>query len=376
MPTPFAEFFAGIGLVRLAFEQADPAWRCAFSNDLDPAKRALYANHFGDEPNPADIHDLSADSIPDTYLATASFPCTDLSLAGGRRGIHHGAQSSAFWGFHRILSEMGRRRPPLVLLENVLGLITSNNGQDFHDVLRAMNDLGYAVDPVVLDARWFVPQSRPRLFVVCRQTDDVNAPALLNPTRLRPQRLTQFITAHPDIRWSLADLPEPPERSQHTLTDIITDPPEDHPDWWNRERTDYLRDQMFDRHLAWVDRHIDSPTHHYATAFRRVRRLDNGVKKSMAELRTDGVAGCLRTPKGGSAKQILVRAGQGELRARLLSARECAALMGAPEYTLDCTLSQALFAFGDAVCVPAVTWLARHALSPQTTKTKAHAGAT
>lgn len=84
----------------------------------------------------------------------------------------------------------------------------------------------------------------------------------------------------------------------------------------------------------------------------------------MAELRTDGVAGCLRTPRGGSGRQILVKAGKGKFFARLVSPREAARLMGADDFKLNVPLNQALFGFGDAVCVPVIEWIAKHYLNP------------
>lgn len=375
-PTPcgpertFAEFFAGIGLVRLGLERADPRWRCVFANDLDPAKRAMYAHHFREPAegiDGADVHLLDPNRVPTVDLATASFPCTDLSVAGGRRGIRSG-QSSAFWGFHRVLEEMGARRPPLVLLENVVGFLTSAGGEDFRDAMRAMNALGYGVDPFVLDARWFVPQSRPRLFVVCAQETRMPLvdPAALAPSRLRPARVLDAIRAHAhEIEWVIRDLPEPPSRAARSLDDVIEDPSDDDRAWWSRPRVDYLLNQMFDRHRRWIDERRDDARLHHATAFRRVRRTPEGVKRSMAELRTDALAGCLRTPKGGSARQILVRTGHGRIDARLVSGRECAALMGAPDYRMDVSESQALFGFGDAVCVDAVAWIARRVLGPE-----------
>ncbi len=369
----FAEFFAGIGLMRMGLERGDPAWSCVFANDLDPAKRAIYAGQFGDDIDATDVHELTADAVPPVDLATGSFPCTDLSLAGARRGLRSG-QSSAFWGFRRILDDMGDRRPRAVLLENVVGLINSHDGADLHDLLRAMNELGYRVDPLVLDARWFTPQSRPRLFIVCLADDLAvgHRGPLVAESRLRPAKLAAFMAAHmDDVAWSRADLPEPPTASARTLADIVQDPPENHADWWSEERVEYLADQMFDRHRAWIDKHRDDSTFHYATAFRRVRTIAPGVKKSMAELRTDGLAGCLRTPKGGSGRQILVRAGGGKMRARLLSGPECASLMGADGYRLDCSLNQALFGFGDAVCVDCIAWLTRHYLTPALTGTAA-----
>ncbi len=84
----------------------------------------------------------------------------------------------------------------------------------------------------------------------------------------------------------------------------------------------------------------------------------------MAELRIDGVAGCLRTPRGGSGRQILFVAGRGKFFVRLLSPRECARLMGADKFKISVPLNQALFGFGDAVCVPVIRWITNNYLTP------------
>lgn len=154
MPLTVAEYFAGIGLMRLGLDQA--GWQTVFANDIDEKKREMYFHHFGPSPEfiLGDIHALDQASIPTTTLATASFPCNDLSLAGARKGLA-GEHSSAFWGFIRILNEMGARRPPLVLLENVTGFLTSHDGADFHEALLAINDLGYTVDAFIIDASRF-----------------------------------------------------------------------------------------------------------------------------------------------------------------------------------------------------------------------------
>jgi DNA (cytosine-5)-methyltransferase 1 len=97
----------------------------------------------------------------------------------------------------------------------------------------------------------------------------------------------------------------------------------------------------------------------YGTVFRRMRH-----GKSTAELRTDGIAGCLRTPKGGSGRQILFKAGHGKYYVRLITPREAARLMGADDYKVTVTLNQALFGFGDAVCVPVIEWIVTYYLNP------------
>ncbi len=357
----FAEFFAGIGLVRMGLEKAN--WSVAFANDIDPLKESLYSTNFKDAENHfvlGDIHNLDAATIPTVDLATASFPCTDLSLAGSRKGLS-GSQSSAFWGFTRILEEMGNRRPPLIMLENVPGFITSNKGEDFREALLELNRLGYKVDTFMIDAVNFVPQSRLRLFIIgsINTVSGVNDSQLMfYQSALRPQQLASFIYSHPEISWNIKDLPFLPSLKS-SLSDIIEPIAENSKEWWSQDRVDYLINQMSPRHLQKLAEMKESPTISYGTVFRRIRQ-----NKSMAELRTDGIAGCLRTPKGGSAKQILVRAGKGNISIRLLLPQECARLMGADEFVISGSNNQALFGFGDAVCVPVITWIAKNYLTP------------
>ncbi|MBI5115124.1 DNA mismatch endonuclease Vsr [Candidatus Poribacteria bacterium] len=359
----FAEFFAGIGLMRLALE--NQGWSITYANDIDPQKYEMYKTHFEDADRHhhlGDIHDVPSRRIPTVTLATASFPCNDLSLAGARKGLG-GKQSSAFWGFIRILEEMRKRRPPLVLLENVTGFLTSANGHDFKDALLALNNLGYDVDAFILDAGSFVPQSRQRLFVVgilnrLESSYDVCETPRFYESRVRLKMLADFIFHHPEIRWRLRDLPAPPQTTK-TLEDVLEDLPENAPEWWNTRRAEYLLNQMSPRHSAVAEDMINGARWSYGTVFRRIRK-----GKSMAELRTDGIAGCLRTPRGGSARQILFKAGKGKFFVRFLTPRECARLMGADDFRISAPLNQALFGFGDAVCVPVIEWIAKHYLNP------------
>jgi DNA (cytosine-5)-methyltransferase 1 len=358
-----AEFFSGIGLVRLALERH--GWSVEYANDMDPKKRDMYQAQFPEESSLLhleDIHDVHADDVPSVTLATASFPCNDLSLAGARSGLK-GRQSSAFWGFIRIIDEMGDRRPPLILLENVTGFLTSRRGKDFHEAMLAINRLGYSVDAFALDARVFVPQSRPRLFVVgvMKAPRTILSPSghlVVQEDELRPRRLMDFIHAHPDIEWRIRDLPVPPARRVR-LEDVLEDLPDEAAEWWSRDRMEYLVRQMSPKHREAAELMTEKSEWSYGTVFRRVRK-----GKSMAELRVDGIAGCLRTPRGGSGRQILLKAGFGKRFIRLLTPRECARLMGADEYRLTVPSNQALFGFGDAVCVPVIEWIAQYYLNP------------
>ncbi|MBS1687051.1 MAG: DNA (cytosine-5-)-methyltransferase [Bacteroidetes bacterium] len=355
-----AEFFAGIGLMRIGLEKA--GWQTIFANDIALTKQKLYRNHFSEERSHfllEDIHNLKGSDIPTVKLATASFPCTDLSLAGKRAGLK-GKHSSAFWGFVNILKDMRERKPPLILLENVAGFLTSNEGKDFNDALAALNQLGYAVDTFIIDASHFIPQSRVRLFIVGKLTNEPNFKIrhYMPESELRPKKLIDFISNHPNIHWDInGSLPLLPNHME-SLHSIIERVSPNSPLWFSKERTEYLLNQTFERHLQRVFELRDKNSYTYLTAFRRVR---NG--KSMAEIRFDGIAGCLRTPKGGSARQILLQVGKGQINVRLLTPRECAKLMGADDFKISGTSNEALFGFGDAVCVPVITWIAENYLN-------------
>ncbi len=326
MEKTFAEFFAGIGLMRIGLEQQ--GWSIRYANDIDQQKYEMYKGHFQDADSHfvlEDIHKIKGSTVPTVTLATASFPCNDLSLAGSREGLG-GKQSSAFWGFIKILDEMQNRRPPFVLLENVLGFLSSRKGKDFENALLALNQRGYSVDAFTLDASCFAPQSRVRLFVVgtCENTL-ISEPAKafqFFQSDVRPKALAEFIMMHSNIKWCLRDFPAPPGKIK-SLKDIIEDLPDTASEWWSQERAEYLLNQMSPRHRKIADEMIAGSKWSYGTVFRRIR---NG--KSMGELRTDGLAGCLRTPRGGSGRQILFKAGGGRYFVRLITPREAARLMG------------------------------------------------
>lgn len=360
-----ADFFAGIGLVGAGLKRRK--WKMKYAVDNDPQKKEMYEHHFGNAPyyDSRDIARVSGNDIPTVTLAHASFPCTDTSLAGSRSGIYGDGESPTYWEFVHILKEMASRRPPLVTVENVEALLTSGEGEDLEAALRALNELGYAVDVLIIDASHFVPQSRVRLFVIAQQNEEDDRlqqeRILKRSGTARPEKIRDFIRSHPNIEWNLRNLPSLPRR-ELDLRDVVDK--EDN-DWWEEDRAEYLFSQMYKRHEKSVEEMMGSDEWHYGTVFRRTRKRD-GKRQSTAELRTDGLAGCLRTPKGGSARQILVRAGKGQRDARLLNARECARLMGVPEFRLskDSSLTQHLWGFGDAVCAPVVEWLSKHYLEP------------
>ena len=356
----FAEFFAGIGLVREAIEPL--GWECAFSNDIAPAKAEMYTARFGAAHLKVDdIHELTLSDIPeDLDLLTASFPCIDLSLAGNRNGLA-GEHSGTIWPFLDLVGDVSRYRsaPAALLLENVTGLLSSDGGRDLRAICDRIGDLGYLMDIVVVDARWFVPQSRPRLFVVAVRTNLVENP--FPPTgevsRIRPQNVRRFQRANSDLPLVELPLPDPPRGTRATLASTLQDVPPDDPSWWPPERVASLLEAMAPSHRERVHALLQGEQDGVATMFRRVR-----AGRTVGEVRGDRLAGCLRTPFGGSSVQFLVDCRDGTTRIRPLTGREYARLQGAEDFPIHVGNRQAFLGFGDAVCVPAVRWLVFHSL--------------
>jgi len=351
-----AEFFAGIGLVRAALQRSGV--EVVWANDIEPTKMAMYGANFPAEDfRLQDIREVCGAELPDVDLATASFPCTDLSLAGNRAGLD-GTESSMFWEFARVLEEMDDRRPTAVLLENVPSFGTSGNGKDLHAAIAALNRMGYICDALVLDARHFVPQSRPRLFLVGSQLALPESVGF-SPSPIRPGWIGRFIDEHPELETQAFPLKCPPEPSAN-LSTVVQRLRPTHSRWWDPDRT-----ARFLRSLSGIQRErLDGlkgrAAKSWATAYRRTR---NG--HAVWEIRADSISGCLRTARGGSSKQALVEAGRGEFRVRWMTPQEYARLQGAPDYRfIDVSDNQALFGFGDAVCVPVIEWITTHYLVP------------
>lgn len=353
------EFFAGIGLARMGLEEA--GFRVVWANDYERDKKAMYDAQFGEtdahEFALGDVAKVTVDSLPrDAALAWASSPCTDLSLAGGRAGLA-GAQSGTFWQFVRLMRELGDDSPEVVVLENVVGLATSHGGEDLAAAIRAFNDLGYSVDVLSIDARRFVPQSRPRLFLVGAKNppEDVAEPN----SELRPDWL-QAVFGDETLRTHRAALPSPPAPKTEGMGALLEELPLSDERWWDAARTEALVSSLSPAQRERVAGLRRSSGVKYRTAYRRTR---NGV--AVWEVRPDDISGCLRTARGGSSKQAVVRLGNSRLQVRWMTPREYARLMGAGDYDLSAARNnQVLFGFGDAVAVPAVAWLAENYLMP------------
>ncbi len=365
----FYEFFAGGGMARAGL---GPQWKCLFANDIDFKKSASYAANWGHEHlKIRDVAKLAPQDLPGCAdLAWASFPCQDLSLAGNGAGLE-GERSGTFWPFWRhmqTLTEEGRG-PALVVLENVCGTLSSHAGKDFAAIGAALHSGGYRFGALVIDAVRFVPQSRPRLFIVAIR-ENLDIPSSLcgaGPTELwHPVHLVDaYDKLSHDSRaaWVWWRLPNPPAR-RCLFSDLIEDEPEGVA-WHTEAETRRLLSLMSPINRHKVDQAKRAGGRRVGGIYKRTRKDENGSRAQRAEVRFDDISGCLRTPVGGSSRQSIIIVERNTVRTRLLSPREAARLMGLPDsYVLPRNYNEAYHLAGDGVVVPVVRFLAAHLLEP------------
>lgn len=364
MKKTFYEFFAGGGMAHAGLGSG---WTCAFANDFDEMKASAYAANWGKKNLVVqDVATLLSSQLPGhADLAWASFPCQDLSLAGNGAGLD-GERSGTFWPFINLMGQLNfeGRKPSVIALENVYGAITSHGGKDFEAMIEALCALDYRVGAVVIDAVHFLPQSRPRLFVVA-VTSSANLPK--ECTELGPSPAwhpASLIKAHNRLRqvtrdrWIWWSMPMP-KRRLRTLDDIIERVPTG-VEWHDQAETDKLLRMMTPINRRKVIQAQEFGAVKVGTIYRRTRQ---GVQR--AEVRFDGVAGCLRTPGGGSSRQTIMVVDGPIIRTRLLSPREAARLMGLKDtYKLPGRYNDAYHLAGDGVVAPVVSHLAKNILTP------------
>lgn len=360
----FYEFFAGGGMARAGLGRD---WKCVFANEIDEKKAESYRDNWGTQDlRVQDVNLVTLDDLPgEADLSWASFPCQDLSLAGNGKGLC-AQRSGTFWPFWKLMRGLVKegRGPRLIILENVYGALTSHNGRDFAEIGSALSGSDYSFGAVVIDAVHFVPQSRPRLFVVgvrkdLRIPDDLKAesPGLL----WHPKAI---LAAHHNLsktaakKWVWWDIPAPLSRSI-SLPDLIETEPTG-TNWHTSKETAYLLKLMTPTNKKKVEAAKASGNRMIGTVYRRTR---NGQQR--AEVRFDEISGCLRTPIGGSSRQTILVVEKGKVRSRLLSTREAARLMGLKDsYKIPDNYNAAYHLAGDGVVVPVVRHISKHLLEP------------
>lgn len=363
-PFTFYEFFAGGGMARLGLGEG---WACAFANDFDALKAETYRANFADAAahfHEGDVWKIEPRDLPGRAdVAWASSPCQDFSLAGARAGLA-GGRSSAFYGFWRLIEALAAegRAPRAVVIENVSGLLTSHGGADFEAVAEALAAQGYWFGALEIDAAAFLPQSRPRVFILAVREPPPAALQGPGPWQGRAvSAAAERLPAHLAERWVWWRAPEPPRRNADLAAMLEDDAAVT---WHSPERTAEWLALMAPLHRARLVAARSPGQRAVGAIFRRMRQ-QNGRSVQRAEVRFDGLAGCLRTPRGGSSRQVIAVIDDGQVRTRLLTPREAARLMGLPDsYRLPDSTSAGLQVAGDGVAVPVVRWLADHLLEP------------
>lgn len=300
----FIDLFAGIGGMRLAFEQAGGT--CVYSNEWNSFSQKTYAANFGETPE-GDITKVNAADIPDHDILAAGFPCQPFSIAGvskknslGRAtGFEDKTQGTLFFDVCRILKE---KRPKSFMLENVKNLCSHDRGRTFAVIQSALAELNYRIFYQILDGQYYVPQHRERIVIIGfdmeRYGCDIDFTFDLHPPKKQPK---------------LRDILEPEVDAKYTLSDNL----------WQ-----YLQN--------------------YAA---KHRELGHGFGYGLAPL--DGITRTLSARYYKDGSEILIA--QDGRNPRRLTPRECARLQGFPDsFIIPVSDTQAYRQFGNSVVVPLI----------------------
>ncbi|CAD6547529.1 DNA cytosine methyltransferase [Paraburkholderia sabiae] len=369
----FYEFFAGGGMARAGLGKE---WECLFANDVDELKATTYISNWGrDHFDDRDVRKVTVDDLDGHVdLAWASFPCQDLSLAGNGLGIGRAddgseTRSGALWPFLTLMENLRRtrRHPTLLVLENVVGLLTLDGGRDFAAICDALGAIGYRYGAVVADAKHFVPQSRPRVFLIAvRREQQVNGDLCSDgPTEAwhtQPLiRAFDALSSKSQKDWIWWDAGTAPKLRKNSLLRSID---LDAVGWDSAAETKRLLDMMSPAHLARLHKAQAEDGPHIGSLYLRMRR-EGEKNRQRAEIAFGPTLGCLRTPRGGASRPRIIHVEGKTVRTRLLTVTEAAKLMGlAQNYVLPDVYYRAFKVIGDGVVVPVVRFLADRLLEP------------
>lgn len=300
----FSDLFAGIGGMRLAFENV--GGKCVYSSEWNKYCQQTYFANFGEQPE-GDITKVKAETIPDHDILVAGFPCQPFSIAGvskkkslGRpTGFEDKTQGTLFFDVCRILKA---KRPKAFLLENVKNLKSHDHGNTFQVIMDSLSELNYQVYYKVLDGQNYVPQHRERIIIVGfdrrRYEGMIDFTFQLNPVFPKPV---------------FRDILEDDVDDKYTLSDKL----------WA-----YLQ--------AYADKH---------------RRAGNGFGYGLAS--PDGITRTLSARYYKDGSEILIP--QKGKNPRKLTPRECARLQGYPDtFIIPVSDTQAYKQFGNSVVVPLI----------------------
>lgn len=305
----FIDLFAGIGGMRLAFEEA--GGECVYSNEWNKFSQQTYMANFGDMPD-GDITQVNADDILDHDILVAGFPCQPFSIAGvskknslGRAtGFADKTQGTLFFDVCRILEA---KRPKAFMLENVKNLCSHDKGKTFKVITESLNELGYEVFYKVIDGQLFVPQHRERIIIVGFDRE-----------RYGSYFDFEFDIIPKEPKPVMADILEKNVDDKYTLSDKL----------WT-----YLQN--------------------YAA---KHRAAGNGFGYGIAPL--EGVSRTLSARYYKDGSEVLIE--QDGKNPRKLTPRECARLQGFPDsFVIPVSDTQAYRQFGNSVVVPLMAAIAK-----------------
>ena len=312
----FIDLFAGIGGIRLAFEAC--GCKCIFTSEWDKYSQQTYSANFNDQPR-GDITKIVEHEIPSFDILTAGFPCQPFSSIGLRQGFAHKTQGTLFYDVARILAH---HRPKAFLLENVPGLVSHENGRTIATIFDALRDIGYDVWYQILDSADFgLPQTRKRIYIVGLRVDDSRDPILCRPNS---DDLSLFHDMNLRKRFSFPV-------GSNTKTGIGK----------------FLESGVFGHSIS---KHLQKVY---------LFKVNDG-RPELVDVNSSGVV----KPLVASYHKIQRLTGtfvkDGETGIRLLTARECKAIMGFPnDFVIPVSRTQMYRQFGNSVAVPVVKAIAK-----------------
>ncbi len=301
----FIDLFAGLGGFRLALESFGA--KCVYSSEWDKAAQEVYKNNFGDLPD-GDITKVDETTIPQHDIICAGFPCQAFSISGKQRGFED-SRGTLFFDVARIAKE---HRPKIIFLENVKNFASHDNGNTLKVVKNTLEELGYDVNYQVLNSvKYGVPQKRERIYIVCFRKD---------------------------LRINNFKFPKPFALTRH-VEDILEEESQVQP--LNEEKYPIINNKVTDD--AYEDKMI------------RLGIVNKGGQGERI-YSTKGIAATLSAYGGG----VFAKTGGYMIngKARRLSPRECARLMGYPDsYIMAKNKNEAYKQFGNSVVIDVLQFI-------------------
>ena len=366
----FSQMFSGIDGFRLALERS--GWHCVWSNDNDKYACQVSKKNYPDGLLvEGDIREISAKTVPRHTLLTAGFPCQAFSVAGKRKAT----KDSRGTLFTHIARVAARKRPKLLLLENVKGLLSSESGRTFSVILRTLANLGYLLEWQVLNSKHFgVPQNRERVFLVGHLGGEggrtifpigkTDKNSVTRSTKSPSQNSKSLrVGSHLNARGTYiatSALIQSQGREPHieTRKDKLSHALKGKGGW---EGNYIVADRT--RTYAGLGRNLESPKL-VANALSGVQKdnllLEHYSPKTWVRTADkDGISPTLTSPQGGGQRNYIPHLPEG-LRIRRLTPTECERLQGFPDgWTRGVSDTQRYKLLGNAVTVNVVEFLGR-----------------